>query len=668
MASPTVSVIVAAYNAMPYVTRSITSVAEQTIGREALEVIAVNDGSTDGTGKELERLAELFPGLLRVIHQENSGGPSAPRNVGLGHARGQYVFFLDADDYLGPEALERMVAMAEKNGTDIVLGKMVGVNGRGLPASMFKRNQPKTDVFNSRVYWALNPLKLFRRELLEREGLRFPTGLPIGEDQPFTALAYLAAKGGISVVADYDCLFCTLREDGGNTTSRTKGSEPRLRFLPHMINLLLENVPPGRNRDHLAHRHLTIEVQNLIAHISREPSEEAEETLARLAETIAPLWHEGMNDHLSAMARLRLYLVRHRMLDETIELLRFERGLAKTKVSTPVHVEDGRVYARYPFFRDPARGIPDSVYDITPQLGVRHLVSRAELSGTTLNLAGHGYLHRVETKDVSTDLLLRERDSGTEYRVPVTHVATPGLGADEDEGQYVYEKAGFEAVVDIATAADGKPLPDGLWDISLVIGAQGVTRQVRIGSKRADDVSGEPTTRLVHGAGDGPRAVTLYTTKPYGNFTLDLGQKKHHVASRLSIGTVRWSASDPTELVINGTSKLAEFPGGLTVTLTGDDGATAAFPVQRTPHTDSFTARVDVRELAAGVWRGELRLGDRAGLSVPLPALPKDLGPAKWRRRGLPWYAKPVPGKGHPFVLRVARTELVRAVVGRVKP
>ncbi|MFF3909154.1 glycosyltransferase family 2 protein [Streptomyces sp. NPDC001848] len=516
MASPTVSVIVAAYNAMPYVTRSITSVAEQTIGRDTLEVIAVNDGSTDGTGEELERLSDLYPGMLRVIHQENSGGPSAPRNVGLDHARGRFVFFLDADDWLGPETLERMVAMAEENGTDIVLGKMVGVNGRGLPASMFKRTQPKTDVFNSRVYWALNPLKLFRRELLERTGLRFPTGLPIGEDQPFTALAYLAAKGGISVIADYDCLFCTLREDGGNTTSRTKGSEPRLRFLPYMIDLLLENVPPGRNRDHLAHRHLTIEVQNLIANISREPREEAEKSLARLADTIAPLWHEGMNEHLSAMARLRLHLVRHRMLDETLELLRFERQLAKSKVSTPVHAEGGRAYARYPFFRDPSVAVPDSCYDVTSQLGVRHRVTRAELRGTALHLAGHGYLHRVETRDVTTELVLRERESKVEYRLPVTHVATPGLGAEEDEGRYVYDRAGFEAVIDIATAADGEPLADGLWDISLAIGAQSLTREVRIGNKRAEDVSGAPTTRVVTGAGEGLRAVTLYTTKPTG--------------------------------------------------------------------------------------------------------------------------------------------------------
>jgi glycosyltransferase involved in cell wall biosynthesis len=65
---------------------------------------------------------------VTVIRQANSGGPSGPRNVGLGKARGRYVFFLDADDYFGPEALERMVAMGDAQGTDVVLGKVVGVN------------------------------------------------------------------------------------------------------------------------------------------------------------------------------------------------------------------------------------------------------------------------------------------------------------------------------------------------------------------------------------------------------------------------------------------------------------------------------------------------------------------------------------------------------------
>ncbi|WP_030895835.1 MULTISPECIES: glycosyltransferase family 2 protein [unclassified Streptomyces] len=663
MTGPAVSVIIAAYNAMPYLTRCITSVAEQSIGQDALEILAVDDGSTDGTGKELDRLASEYPTLLRVFHQENSGGPSAPRNKGLDHARGTFVFFLDADDYLAPEALERMVAMAEENGTDVVLGKMVGVGGRGAPTSMFRRNQPRTDVFSSRVYWTLNPMKLFRRSLLERLELRFPTDLKIGEDQLFVGPAYLHADG-ISVLADYDCLFWVEREDSGNITLRTGGTEPRLRFLPRVVDLLLEQVPPGPRRDHLAHRHLTVEVRQLLDHLVHEPRPEQEKALARLAEVIAPLWHEGMSDQLSAMARLRLHLVRHTMLDELLELVRFERELARSGVATPVLVDGGRAYARYPYLRDPSRGIPDTCYDVTRQLGVRHHVSRAELRGAVLHLAGHGYLHRVATEDVSTELVLRERDSGSEYRLPVTHTATPRLGEAEDEGRYRYEQAGFEAAVDITTAGDGAPLPDGLWDISLAIAAQGISREVRIGSKRDRGVSGEPETHIVN-TGDEIRAVTPYTTRPHGNFTLDLGERKHRVLQQLSVPAVRWAPGAPTELEFAGRCTLAAFPdGALAVHLEDGRGGSAAFPARPAPEAGGeFLVRVPVTELPSGLWKGQLRLGS---WTLPLPPAPVSLAPAKWRRRGLPWYAKPASDGGE-FTLRVARTDLVRALTSRLK-
>ncbi|WP_435280732.1 glycosyltransferase family 2 protein [Streptomyces koelreuteriae] len=666
MVSPVVSVIIAAYNAMPYLTRCITSVAEQSIGWDALEVIAVDDGSTDGTGEELDRLAEKYPELLSVFHQENSGGPSAPRNKGLDHARGKYVFFLDADDYLGREALERMVAMAEKNGTDIVLGKMVGVGGRGAPTSMFRRNQPRTDVFSSRVYWTLNPMKLFRRDLLERLELRFPTDLKIGEDQLFVGPAYLHAEG-ISVLADYDCLFWVEREDSGNITVQAGGSEPRLRFLPRVVDMLLEQVPPGPGRDHLAHRHLTVEVQQLLDHLAHEPRPDQEKSLARLAEVIAPLWHEGLNDRLSAMARLRLHLVRHTMLDELLELIRFENELGPSGVSTPVLVDGGRAYAQYPFLRDPSRSVPDACYDITRQLGARHRVTGAELRGTALHLTGYGYLHRIATEDVSTHVVLRERGTGTEYRLPVTHTATPGLGEEEDKGRYAYENAGFRAVVDITTAADGAPLTDGLWDISLAIGTQGITREVRIGSKRDPDISGAATTHVLHTPG-GIRAVTLYATKPHGNVTLDIGERKHKVLPQMSLHSVRWAEDAPTELEFTGRCTLASRPeGALAVHLEDGQGGTAAFPARPASQSGGgdFVVRVPVTELPTGCWTGQLRLGP---WSSTLPVLPENLGPAKWRRRSLPWYAKPVAEhRDEHFALEVARTRLLRAATARVK-
>src|SRR5437763_445605 len=105
MPQPEVSVIIPVYNAMPYLLTCLSSVLEQTIGRDELEVLAVDDGSTDDSVGQLRLLAAGWPGL-RVFRQSHSGGPSRPRNLGLARANGRYVFFLDADDYLAPQALQ----------------------------------------------------------------------------------------------------------------------------------------------------------------------------------------------------------------------------------------------------------------------------------------------------------------------------------------------------------------------------------------------------------------------------------------------------------------------------------------------------------------------------------------------------------------------------------
>ncbi|WP_037653552.1 glycosyltransferase family 2 protein, partial [Streptomyces exfoliatus] len=146
--APDVSVVIGAYQAMPYLIRCLESVEAQTLGAGRLEIIAVDDGSTDGTGEYLDAFAARTAIDTRVVHQENSGGPSGPRNTGLGLARGRYVFFLDADDYFGEEALERMVAMGDRAGTDVVLGKVVGVN-RGAAKSMWKQTVERADIYFS---------------------------------------------------------------------------------------------------------------------------------------------------------------------------------------------------------------------------------------------------------------------------------------------------------------------------------------------------------------------------------------------------------------------------------------------------------------------------------------------------------------------------------------
>lgn len=124
-----VSVVVPVYNPGAHIEECVASLLRQSLPPDEYEVIFVDDGSTDGTGERLDELAAADP-RVRVFHQENSGWSGRPRNVGIAAARGTYVMFVDNDDHLGDEALERMHAYGTAQDADVVVGKMAG-RGRG---------------------------------------------------------------------------------------------------------------------------------------------------------------------------------------------------------------------------------------------------------------------------------------------------------------------------------------------------------------------------------------------------------------------------------------------------------------------------------------------------------------------------------------------------------
>ncbi|KOU64952.1 glycosyl transferase [Streptomyces sp. MMG1533] len=355
---PDVSVIIGAYEAMPYLVDCLASVEAQTIAPARIEVIAVDDGSTDGTGEYLEEFAARAAMPVTVIRQDNSGGPSGPRNVGLGKAAGRYVFFLDADDRLGPEALERMVAMADENGTDVVLGKVVGVN-RSAPKSMWSASVGRTDVFSSNIKFTLSAQKLFRRALLERHGMQFDESLFTGEDALFTMEAYLRADG-VSVVADHTCYYLVGREDGKHVT---KSGSYTLRFdsARALMNLIAELLPPGPKRDLLMVRPFVV---TLLPQFGPRYLKDTEEVRRHKFELAKPLmqayWSEGVARRLRVHERLRLHLVaagRPDLLEGVVEFVR-----AKKEASAVLEKKGRRLYLAYPHFRDHPAGIPDSVY------------------------------------------------------------------------------------------------------------------------------------------------------------------------------------------------------------------------------------------------------------------------------------------------------------------
>jgi hypothetical protein len=459
-----VSIVVPVHNCRPYLDRCLTSLLAQAVSKE---IIVVDDGSTDGSRELLADYAAKFA-EIRVLHQPASGGPGRPRNRGLAHATGRYVFFCDADDHLGPEALWRMVAMAERNGSDIVLGKMIG-HGRTVPTSMFRENRDHAPLGESTVYNALTCFKLFRHEMLTRHHIVFDESLRVGEDMVFSVHAYCHAET-ISVVADHDCYHLVSRPDGGSIMQEPGSRHPLawLRMVHTPIELMTRHVPPGPLRDHLLRRHFRFDILAQLGAPFLAADPPTRQHIAREVAGMCAAWlTEGTLDRLRPIDRLRVACAGD--VDRLVRIARVEEaGLVRRCT------------------------------------GLEWAGDRLEVSGTAaLTDSWNG---------VTVGLLLRERFTAAERRVPVTSVADV-----------------FAGTVRVSR------LPPGVWDVYVVLACEGVRRVARFGADRAPGVE-PPGPRLLS-------AVAVpYFTRAHGNLSIDVGGRLAPVPGVVRLTRASWGA------------------------------------------------------------------------------------------------------------------------------
>ena len=327
-----VTVIVPVYNPGEYLERCVDSILAQSLPPDRFEAIFVDDGSTDGSPARLDALAAEHP-HVKVIHQPNSGWPGKPRNVGIDAARGRYVYFMDHDDVITPEALERLVAFGDRNGSDIVIGKMAG-HGRGAPHQLFLETRDRVTIHDSGIIGALSPHKLFRTSFLDAHGLRYPEGRRRLEDQVFVVEAYFAASV-ISILADYTCYVHLARDDRANAASGqydpTGGFDAPYyyAFLREVLDIVERNTEPGPARDRLHRRFLHRELLGRLIgrrFVVAKPERRqvlVDEIRSVVNRYIAPTAEVTLPPPL----RIRMELVRQGRLDLLLLMAREELGL-----------------------------------------------------------------------------------------------------------------------------------------------------------------------------------------------------------------------------------------------------------------------------------------------------------------------------------------------------
>ena len=186
------SVIIPVYNAEKYISECLDSILKKTDLN--IEVLVIDDGSNDDSKNIIEEYIRK-DNRIRYIYQ-NNGGVSTARNNGLDNASGKYILFLDADDYLEEDAFEDLFSRLEMDMPDFMAyaKKILYPDGRGKDVYFdFKDNTCQDSKYIFELMYASSSFnecwgKIYKKEIIDKYGLRFPAGIKIGEDLLFVFL------------------------------------------------------------------------------------------------------------------------------------------------------------------------------------------------------------------------------------------------------------------------------------------------------------------------------------------------------------------------------------------------------------------------------------------------------------------------------------------------
>ncbi len=209
---PRVSVVIPCFNAtafLPALARTLVHNAG-----DGIEFVLVNDASTDGTAEVIDRMSTEIRGA-RSVHRGDNGGLAAARNTGIDAALGRYIAFLDADDWLHPGHVGRLVAAIEHHQTDFVRTDHVAVDGRKrriVRSPEMRRSQPlkpRAAILpvdrSSGVDYPYSWAGIFDVERMGKDAIHFDDGLHTAEDRPWIWRIYRNATSHavVSLTGNY---------------------------------------------------------------------------------------------------------------------------------------------------------------------------------------------------------------------------------------------------------------------------------------------------------------------------------------------------------------------------------------------------------------------------------------------------------------------------------
>ncbi|WP_146364483.1 CDP-glycerol glycerophosphotransferase family protein [Arthrobacter yangruifuii] len=563
------SVIVPMHNVAPYLDRCLSSLVSQTYRR--LEIILVDDGSTDRTGAIAAGYARYDRRikLVRLPH----GGNGKARNIGVERARGRFLAFADADDVVPSDAYSLMMASLARTGSDFCIGSYGRIRGsKRTPVRLAERIHavPSTgvtlaerpDVIDDVFLWN----KVFQRKFWDRAVGRIPEGIRY-EDQESTARAYLRS-GSFDILTPV-VYWWRIREDGTSITQ-----------AKHLLEDLQDRLTVARDVTALMAAEATQAVQahwyrrllgtDLIPYIEQVP-DAGGEFWQMLRDGLRDLYAGGQ-PHLGGIdpqSRILLYLVAGGHQEDVRRAVvdRINNGTA-----SPLAFDGGGILARPPLVDVLKTTVPPRLLVVAPEQLELVTVLEPPLRGATGQavLRGHAYVRNVDLRSNEVTLTVKASDTAGQRGIRAfRRYSNPEIDLATGDRNCSYADSAFSMELDL-------PLPKEL-SIAAEVAGHRVECMLRVPSP-ADGAglrpAGPTVTALSALSGDDgdelrlelagapPDASYALVTARYQLPAKALRQPDGKLLLRVPLATQRWGMNLP-----------APPSGSYTLRMRGDGGA-----------------------------------------------------------------------------------------------
>ncbi|MES5945614.1 glycosyltransferase [Bacillus cereus group sp. MG6] len=451
------SVVITNYNKERYLAQCLQSVIEQTL--KGIEIIVVDDGSTDNSMAVLRQYEKQY-NYLKVYKQQNAG-VSAARNTGLQKATGEYVTFLDADDYVHLAGYEEMYEIASENNADMGIANIICFNEyKNWPLSymkkLFNKELPliRNITTNSELHFTPSTSnKIFKREMCVLHGIHFDEDLWVGEDLLFTQKCLLVAEKVI--VRDIPLLYYRVVDNGNNSLSK----KTTITFFNQLVILQMKLTAMYIERKRLELIH-TIEARQWKFFVDSIVLKGKSFSNEKLSEIIQ-LGNKFLSN-LVSLKHVENFNVRDKLITEMIkenDCISLEKllNIVQDELISKEHVYDNEEYYYFYYQFFPRYKELLQVNNLT----VVHKIEGIKLRKAILTISGYAFVENLSTQKIKKELVFYKE--GTTKTIQLKNFLRTDITYLFSNNTIDYNDAGFETIeVNVKDL-----LEEGEWRISI---------------------------------------------------------------------------------------------------------------------------------------------------------------------------------------------------------